>query len=907
MAASNKLSMGKLKKKKMKHMNVDEFLNADMDSDSESSLKSSDSSSQKEPNGKIKSTMKTVKNANAIIQKSKQNPKPKKNHVSAVTLTPKDSQSKTVNDNKINIKSQKKRKEMKQVKMVKPSLAKTLEDNDPEFFEYLKGEDENLLKNLEDLSDESDTSTSDGEGNNETSDMMNDNDSSKALKKKKSDLLNMSSGDEEEDDSDSNEGRSTTLTLHKLPSKLEVASDDSEAESEEEQNSQHTPSDGKILITNKLLEQWLEQIQQRPSPKLFKKIVSAFHGAVFEAGGEKQDLVSSKYKVQGSSIFNGIVRLCLLYITPALQKILRITDLSGSEPLNKSKNWNKVKADVKSYIGALLQLLGQLSEAAMINAILKHIHKLVLLYVTFPNKSKAMMKQMIKMWTTGEETSRVLAFLCINKLIHLKQDQFLETCVKKMYMAYVSNCKFVSPTSLPLINFMQRSFVEILSNDFLMTYQFAFVYIRQLAIHLRNAISVKKKNMFQVVYNWQYVHCLGLWVQLLSSHPNDTLKPLIYPLTQTIIGTIKLVPTARYYPLRFHCVRMLNTLASKTNIFIPTLPFLLEVFEQTDFNKRHKSVSLKPFNFSILLKFSKGQLAEKAFKDGLIDQLYEHLLESYNIYAHSVGFPELIVPSLVQLKDFNKKCKIANYCKQIKQIIEKIEEQSNFMVERRKRSSLRLDDLTGVHQWEQKIDISPLKKFYISWRKLRDRELQHDIASKEAISGAAIDIPSITYKKEKRATPEERESLSKLFEDDSESDNETRFLMKEERPKEKGKKRKRGDDDDESDGDDYSDFNEEELEQLAQSASEGEDSDDDVEKGDVIEEDDSIEEINSEEDMEFEDDDEKEDEEEGTVAAKPSKKKKTATKSKAVKSKEELNDDADGEDDIVEDFDLSSF
>jgi hypothetical protein len=65
-----------------------------------------------------------------------------------------------------------------------------------------------------------------------------------------------------------------------------------------------------------------------------------------------------------------------------------------------------------------------------------------------------------------------------------------------------------------------------------------------------------------------------VWFNKLVFNSTSDIRFMLF---QVIIGTIKLVPTAQYYPLRFHCVQMLIQLSKLTGTFIPVLPFILEV------------------------------------------------------------------------------------------------------------------------------------------------------------------------------------------------------------------------------------------------------------------------------------------------------------------------------------------
>lgn len=268
--------------------------------------------------------------------------------------------------------------------------------------------------------------------------------------------------------------------------------------------------------------------------------------------------------------------MCVLYLPGALKKYLG-TEQSGKDP-KKCKHFVKIKGPLIAYLADLLKLLGGVTSTNILTVLLKHFHQMCNYVACFSRTSKQALKRLITLWSTGEETVRVLAFLCILRVTRNQQASLLDLVLKAMYLTFVKNCKFVSPSTWPGINFMRRSLVEMFTLDLNVSYQHVFLYIRQLAIHLRNAIVVQKLENRQAVYNWQFINSVHLWAELLGVTSNKPqLQPLIYPLVMVVTNTISLVPTHQYYPLRFHCVDILIKLAKDTNTFIPILPYLLEV------------------------------------------------------------------------------------------------------------------------------------------------------------------------------------------------------------------------------------------------------------------------------------------------------------------------------------------
>jgi len=525
---------------------------------------------------------------------------------------------------------------------------------------------------------------------------------------------------------------------------------DSDDEDESQSSKKSTKKSGPTELTVELIEELIENVRSTNSTKALKKAVIAYKSACNFA--DEEEVSRLPYRVTSAEVYNhlmitGVTEFPLLFnqLFEITQEHIDEETLQHEESKTKTKKsrlhtritkhsrWNNLQACVKSYLTNTVSLLQQSTDVKILNFILKNFDVSFLVYFAcMPSLANKLLKVLLTLWSSSEESSRILAFLAIRELTVVTPYPFIDSALKGLYLTFVKNSKFTNRNTLSLVQFMSNCVVELFGLDFKASYEHAFSHIRVLAVKLRNAIIHKTKEHFSMVYGWQFYHSLNVWTEVLCSYSNQQdMQLLVYPLVQVITGVLQLLPAQRYYPYHFLCIRMLHRLTEATKIYIPTLPYLIRTLECPEFSKKLKPSTEKHLDWQCNLKVPNSLLHTRVLFDGVVEQLYELFLEHFYLHAYSISFPELTFPVIMSLRSFNKKTKVPEYAKTFKSLVQQLENATNFVKAHRAKVDYAPKDVEMADNFladfkDEKATKHPLVKFYNQQQQVRKKTQKSD-------------------------------------------------------------------------------------------------------------------------------------------------------------------------------------
>ncbi|KAL2755766.1 hypothetical protein ACRALDRAFT_1064222 [Sodiomyces alcalophilus JCM 7366] len=479
----------------------------------------------------------------------------------------------------------------------------------------------------------------------------------------------LSSGSDAEDDDDGKKSKNKKKKKkEKASKKKQKKGDDSDDNSDDDEEEDAAPDNE---LTREMVARWRASMEEKKSLRAARQVVLAFRCAAHLNEDDLENATSARYTINSPQVFHDILVAALKFIPQVIASHLPVKQSASGKVYvsTDTKKFQTLSIMIKTYTATVIHLLGTLSDDATLKLTISSLEPLLPFLLSFRKLLKVLIKTIVNYWArpASSDTTKVTAFLVLRRLMVIGDAGLRETTLKAVYQGFVQSARVTNHNTLPGVHLMKNSAAELWGLDQNVGYTTAFTFIRQLAIHLRNSIVNNKDAAFRIVYNWQYTHSLDFWATVLSEHcsaariaetgKESQLKLLIYPLVQVTLGAARLIPTATYFPLRFHLIRALLRLSRATGTYIPLAPLLLEVLESAELRRAPKAASLKPLDFRVAYKAPKAYLRTRVYQDGVGEQVAELLAEFFAVWCKNIGFPEMSLPVVILLKRWLKRAR----------------------------------------------------------------------------------------------------------------------------------------------------------------------------------------------------------------------------------------------------------
>jgi nucleolar complex protein 2 len=264
---------------------------------------------------------------------------------------------------------------------------------------------------------------------------------------------------------------------------------------------------------------------------------------------------------------------------------------------------------IKSFLTNLIHFMNGVSDTVLRSFVARHASSSLTPYMAlYPGTAEKYLKTVLKWWATppssgdtedpDTDAMRAHAFIAARTMAIGMPHPFAQTVLRSMYLTFARNARHRHPSGERHLRFLTDCVAEMYAGSGSVdphgAYIQAFGFVRQLAIHIRSALSQATTTAYSNVYNWQFINCVGVWVRAIGREraagppgvPSAALAQLSYPLIQLLFSTLNLVPSPRFFPLRLHCVELMIELQgelSAVDSFGLFLCFLFFVFFPTLF------------------------------------------------------------------------------------------------------------------------------------------------------------------------------------------------------------------------------------------------------------------------------------------------------------------------------------
>jgi len=364
---------------------------------------------------------------------------------------------------------------------------------------------------------------------------------------------------------------------------------------------------------------------------------------------------------------------------------------AGPLRVAEASRFSRHRTAIRASLSAVLRLIPGLRSRSLAVFALRCLRAWIPLFEPFPKHARALIKALLSQWSVSDDAGvQLVAFLRLRQCcLALPAALGADRVLKGLYVGFLRATRTLgAPSSAAVarqgndaaarLALMGNCVVETAGLFPALTYRHAFVYVRQLAVHLRAALTSPTSSNRDKVLRWQFVSAVRLWGAVLRAHAGtgaadpatNPLADLVFPVTQVAIGVIRLAPGPAWHPLRLHLVETLVELQWATGSFVPCSRTLLEAVSfavtgrgaadalAADGPRKHKPATAEATRFAdslpSVLRVPGTFLTSPPVREALLDRSLTLLAEWLRAGHTSPAFPEVAGPVLAQLRSLAK-------------------------------------------------------------------------------------------------------------------------------------------------------------------------------------------------------------------------------------------------------------